>query len=281
MIQVERPIVNRQEVLNYLPFVDRAILQVWLGRLAFTPELEHTQQTLDKMRHDATTRNIIVFFDHHYAFDAFPAAFELAGHLQNIHTVHMPYAVHLDMHRNKRGWLTPKYVFRSWAFKRLKNQVAESELNIVMKPVKRQFESDQPTLSRVADTIAPGCNLAYIKHLLAKFPEPQTGQMLLLAPMGGIAFPGKDLLDPTIYNILQKVQKKAGVSYPVYTIGGYPAHYRWPLITPHGFYATGPIEFETDTPHQLALSMVTQEINALRQIAGFTQPSDYSRLASK
>jgi|GEM_PF-2792887 len=262
----------------------RTALKYWRNFIIEIDQRVITQTTIQNINRHLTDGNSVVLFDHHYAFDAIPASLALSKMLSNVAGAIIPYAAHLDMGVDPEGLRSYRYRLRKFFFRQFIRTVQKVNSNIHLFPVVREFELETPRLKTIADKQFKGANIKYLKSLVQIFSHYQTGQLCILSPMGGIAFPEKPVLHPLVYRSMELVQAKYGEPIPFFFIGAYPqlrAHYHYyaPLLNRHTVVMRGPFYLPTIT-YQQAYATVDSHLRELRQIANFVPP-DYSRIAHK
>jgi hypothetical protein len=177
-----------------------------------------------------------------------------------------------------------RYRLRTLAFQWLIRNVQNSNPNIHILSVAREFELENPRLKAILDRRFSGLNTKYLKKFSQLFTRYERGLACILSPTAGIAFPGKATLHPQIYRSMEMVQSKQGHSLPFYFVSAYPqlqAHYHYlaPLLTRHTFVARGPFYLPVGNYEQAEV-VVSKHMGLLRQAAHFSTP-DYSRIEHK
>ena len=226
----------------------------------------------------------MIFFDHHYAFDALPIALTLGKKLRHATGALIPYAAHLDMGIDRNGLPSLRYKLRTLFFQQLTVKVRRANPNINILPVVRQFELESPKLKEIVDQKFSGANTKYLKTLTKYFPPKSSGRLCILSPTAGIAYPEKPVLHPQVYRSMDILHKKADRKLAFYFIGGYPglrAHYHYlaPLLAKHTIVARGPFYLPINNYNQ-ALVTVSSHLNQLRQAVQFTPPN-YTQMNQK
>lgn len=283
MLRIETPPITEASLYTGFNRVTRTLLKFWKDRIIELGDHD-TIATIDDINHHLLVENAVVFFDHHYAFDAIPASLALGRMLQNVSGALIPYAVHLDMGVSPEGAPSFRYRLRTLAFHRLINNVQKANATIHFFPVVREFELETPSLRSIVEERSLGANTRYLKTFNQLFSQHSAGQICILSPMAGIAFPEKPALHPTVYRSVEMVQEKWGQSLPFYFVGAYPrleAHYHYlaPLLSRHAIVALGPFYLPVGNYEQ-ALRVVSTYLGQLRQAARFTPP-DYTRISRK
>lgn len=264
--------------------VSRALFKFWKKHIIIVRENQTTPAALDEINHHLLTDNVIVFFDHHYAFDAIPVSLALGQKLQHVAGAVIPYAAHLDMSVDPEGLPSLRYWLRTQAFQRLIENIQKMNPSIRLFPVVREFELTNPRLKAIVDEQHRGANTKYLKALTQLFTDHYAGQVCILSPTAGLAFPEKPMLHPQVYRSMEIVQSKYGRTLPFYFVGAYPClteqyHYLAPLLTKHIVVARGPFYLPIGNYEQ-AMTVVNFHLQELRLEAQFTQP-DYERIRHK
>lgn len=261
----------------------RFLLKRWKKSIIKIGNNDDTWDKLTTLNHQLQSENVVVFFDHHYAFDAFPVTLALGQTLTKVACALVPYAVHLDMSVDPDGYPALRYRIRTRIFRHMINSIQKANPNIHVLPVVREFELGNPRLRAIADNDFSGANTKYLKTFLRLFNQSPAGLACILSPMGGIAFPDKPVLSSKIYRSVEMVQSK-GRQLPFYFVSAYPKlrayyHYFAPLLTQHTFVVQGPFSLPNKNFDE-ATAIVTEQLQQLRQTGGFIQP-DYSRIEHK
>jgi hypothetical protein len=277
-----RPITEAQLYAGFNR-VTRPLLKYWKDHIVEIGD-STTLSTADRINHELLSKNVVIFFDHHYAFDALPVALVLGQLLKHVTRALIPYAVHLDMGVNQVGLPSLRYRLRTLAFKWLIDNIQMANSNIHIMPVVREFELNQPRLKAIADSQFSGANTSYLRIFTQSFSHHKKGLVSILSPMAGLALPEKPALHPQIFRLMKMVQARQKQSLPFFFVSAYPKlqthyHYLAPLLTKHTFVARGPLEFPTGSYEQ-ARVIVANHIRQLRQAAQFTSP-DYTRIEHK
>ncbi|MFP4396278.1 MAG: hypothetical protein ACLFTI_13560 [Anaerolineales bacterium] len=264
--------------------VTRHALKFWKNHIVKIAARRDTVSTLGEINQDLLTHNVVIFFDHHYAFDALPAALTLGHTLDNITAALIPYAVHLDMGVDQEGLPSKRYRLRTKAFQWLTDNIHKSNHDIRFLPVAREFEMETPRLRAIVDENFSGVNLQYLRSLVQFFDPQQVGRVCILSPMAGLALPGKPALHPQLYRSMKLVQTRWNQTLPFYLVGAYTRlkkefHYFAPLLTKHTFVANGPFTLPTDD-FKVASQVIAKHLEQLRAAANFIPP-DYSRISRK
>ena len=264
--------------------VTRHALKFWKNHIVKIGARRDTTTTLGEINRDLLTHNVVIFFDHHYAFDALPAALTLGHALDNITAALIPYAVHLDMGVDQEGLPSKRYRIRTKAFQWLTDNIHKSNHDVRFLPVAREFEMETPRIRAIVDEQFSGANLQYLKALIQFFEPQHVGRVCILSPMAGLALPGKPALHPQLYKSMKLLQTRWDQTLPFYLVGAYTRlkkdfHYFAPLLTRHTFVAEGPFTLPTDG-YESASQVIAKHLEMLRAAANFIPP-DYSRISRK
>ncbi len=289
-IQVAQPVheATRHLVENdvYRGFhpIPRWVLRIWKDLVVRLSEDDGTTAALAAVDTRLQAGNIVIFIDHHYAFDALPIALGLAKRLRRVDAVMLPYASHLDMRLDPDGFPSWRYRLRTQAWHWLVEGIRRGAPTVQFLPTAREFELNNPRLKTIVDERYSHANTTYLKALVQMFTEHETGQVCFLAPTAGLALPTRASLNPQLYRSMDLVQKRANTGVPFFFVGAYPRwevhrHYFAPLLARHQIVARGPFVLPRDH-YDDALSTVARELAALRDQAHFTPP-DYSRIKHK
>jgi hypothetical protein len=267
--------------------VVRLVLKYWKDRIVEFQDRGHTQKVIRELRQRLRTENVVIFFDHHYAFDGLPAMLALGdiGELsEQVSGAIVPYASFLDMGVDNRGRFSLKYWLRTFGFQRLRHNIRKANPTVQFYPVTREFELENPQLCEIAERMHPNTNVKYLKAFVNLFTRNRKGQVCLLAPMAGLAFPEKPVLHPSTYRSIEIVQNRSKRELSFYFIGAYPrlnAYYDYlaPLFLKHKFVLSGPFQLPVGD-YQEAYDIVSLNLSALRQ-SGHFMPPDYSKISAK
>ncbi|MEW5959289.1 MAG: hypothetical protein AB1801_16280 [Chloroflexota bacterium] len=284
MLHLKPPPLTEARLYAGFNRITQFLLKCWKDRIIEISDRPTTLAIIEDINHRLLVGNAVVFFDHHYAFDAIPASLVLGQMLQNVTGALIPYAVHLDMGIDPEGLPSLRYRLRTLAFHKLIKNIQKANPTIYFFPVVRQFELETPRLRAIVDSQSLGANTKYLKTFHQLFVPDSTGQVCILSPMAGIAFPEKPALHPTVYRSMEMVQDKWGQLLPFYFVGAYPrlhAHYHYlaPLLSRHTIVARGPFYLPAGNYEQ-ALEVVAAYLNQLRRAAQFTLPN-YDRISHK
>ncbi len=263
--------------------ITRSLLKYWKNGIVEIGD-STTLSITDDINDRLLANNVIIFFDHHYAFDAIPVALVLGRLLKHVSRALIPYAVHLDMGVDQVGMPSLRYRLRTLAFHWLIQNIQKANSNIHILPVAREFELNNPKLKEIVDCQFPGLNTKYLKTFTQFFSNDSSGLVSILSPMAGLAFPEKPTLHPQMYRLMEMVQIRQNYPLPFYFVSAYPRlqrnhHYFAPLLTKHIFVARGPFTLPIKNYDQ-AHAVVTTHLHQLRQVAKFTLPN-YSRIEHK
>ena len=97
---------------GFHPFWQR-VLDYWSGHIVDVDNPDLFLSVINDLNHELKSNNVIVFFDHHYAFDAAPIGVFLATAILNLKQTIVPYAVHLEMGVGRDGEFSLHYWFRT------------------------------------------------------------------------------------------------------------------------------------------------------------------------
>lgn len=266
--------------------LSRAVLWRWGRRRAIIEDRAHTMRTLSDLNGRLLAGNMIIFFDHHYAFDVLPIAAGVAQQIQNLRHVLIPYAAHLDMGLGQEGQPSLRFWVRTRLFRWLIDRIRNANPTIRFVPVVRDFELRVPRLRAVADRDFSGANVRYLKALVRFFrPGPdRTGRACLLSPIAGLALPGKPALHPQLYRSVETVKQRNNTSLPCFMVGAYPRldsahHYVAPLMANHSILAVGPFDLPGNN-YDAANAVIARYQEEMRCTAGF-DPVASARLQDK
>jgi len=276
--------LNEADVYNGFSSLTKKSLLNWKSRVVRYDDYPTLSAAFDRMNQSLQSSNAIVFFDHHYAFDAIPLGLALAQHIQYASGIIIPFSVHLEMGVGRDGGPSVRYFFRTMAFKWFVGGIAKSNPSIQFFPVVRDFEKDTPRLNKIVDERFSGVNTVYLKTFLREFAENPSGKVCFLTPFSGIGFPDKPLLHKQLYRSVDLVQAKCGRRIPIFILGAYPsweayAHYYAPLMTEHNIVMRGPFELP-QKDYQAAFDIMQSEMMTLRQAGNFVPP-EYDRILKK
>ncbi len=284
LLENKAPLITELSLYAGFGRLTQVLLRYWRKYILEIGDRQNTLETVRQIDRSLLTQNVVVFFDHHYAFDALPAALALGQMLNNIAGALIPYAVHLDMGVNRQGQFSLRYQVRTRAFRWLVGNIRRANPSVHFFPVVREFELGQPGLKRIIDERYSGANTSYLKNLAGLFSRYKNGLVCLLSPMAGIAFPGKAPLHPQVYRSMEILQGRSKTPLPFYFVGAYPrlhAHYHYaaPLLTKHHIAARGPFYLPRGN-YEEALALTSAHLVSLRQAADFSMP-DHARISRK
>lgn len=276
--------LTEADIYNGFGGLTRKSLLNWKSRVVRYDDYQNLKAAFDRMNQSLLSNNVIVFFDHHYAFDAIPLGLSLAQHIQHASGIVIPYSVHLEMGVGREGGPSLRYYFRTLAFKWFVGSIAKSNPSIQFFPVVREFEKESPRLNAIVMERFSGVNTVYLKSFLREFAENTSGKICFLTPFSGIGFPDKPLLHKQLYRSVELVQAKCDRRFPVYLIGAYPSwkaysHYYAPLLTEHNIAMRGPFDLPRKD-YQGAFALMRSEMMKLRQDGNFVPP-EYDRILKK
>ena len=276
--------INETSVYSGFGLFSRKGLLAWKDFVIELDGMKSTQAVMDDISQRLCANNVIVFFDHHYAFDAVPLGFALAKYVESIQGALIPYAAHLDMGVGREGEFSVHYKFRTLAFHWLVQNITKNNPEIKFLPTVRSFEMDTPRIRKIVDRDFQGANTKYLRTLIRMFSTNNAGQVCFLTPFSGIAFPGKPVLHPQLYRSIDLVQAASKTDIPFYIAGAYPSwrayrQYYAPLMSKHKIAIRGPFSLPVGD-YKTAQTAVKNELNSLREKAAFTPP-DYDRILTK
>lgn len=268
---------------GFNPLTQKA-LAFWGNRIITYGKDEVFQNVIDDINHELVENNLVLFFDHHYAFDALPLGVALGNHIDRTATIIIPYAVHLDMGLGREGERSLRYWIRTRAFHWFLERIIKENPQIQFFPVVREFELETPRLKKVVDEKYDGINTVYLRTFIRRFSENPSGEVCFLTPFSGIGFPGKPVLHPQLYRSIKLVMAKTNHKVSFYITGAYPEwgayqSYLAPLFMEHRIYLRGPFELPIQE-YQEASRVLENELIQLRKTAEFIPP-DYSKLLTK
>jgi hypothetical protein len=267
---------------GYNPVIQK-MMPLWRDQFTLVNDENTFFPTLERLNSDLNTKNVLFFFDHHYAFDAIPVGLAFARYMQNVLAVIIPYAVHLDMGVGREGQFSIRYRLRTMAFHWFMRGIQKNP-NIKFLPVAREFEMDSPRMCKIVNEKFQGVNTKYIRTLIRSFSDSPKGLVGFLTPFSGIGFPDKKPLHPQLYRSILMVLAKSKGEVPIYFAGAYPdwgafQSYYAPLFTVHKLQINGPFYLPVHN-YEVAVEKVETELNDLRAAANFVPP-DYDKLLLK
>ncbi len=268
---------------SFNPIV-RSILKYWNGKIAEVHQDNQTNATIQQLNEHLKTGNAVIFFDHHYTFDAIPVGLTLGKVLKNAHHALVPYAVHLEMGVNGEGKPTLRYHYRTKLFKWLVSKIQASNPSVHIKPVARSFEMKNDKMRAIVNKKYSGASLDYLQTFYDLFQGASNGLICVLSPIGGLALPEKPTLYDRLYKLMDGAQQSLNKPFQFYYVSAYPQlksnfNYFAPMLTKHIFVARGPFELPSND-YEKANQLMTKEVNELRAAASFELP-DYDKIKNK
>ena len=260
------------------------VLDFWSGHIVNVDNPDQFFTVIDDLNRDLEKNNVIVFFDHHYAFDAAPIGVLLANAIQNLRLAIVPYAVHLEMGVGRDGEFSLHYWFRTQMYRWFVSRVMQGDLEIRFLPVVREFEMETHRLRKIVDQSYKGINTNYIRSFIRGFSENQNGAMCFLSPFSGIGFPGKPTLHHQLFRSIEMVRAKTRNDVSFFITGAYPSweayrNYQAPLLTSHNIIIQGPFSLPGGN-YDNACDNLSTKLEELRKAANFIPP-DYSKILLK
>ncbi|MEM8527316.1 MAG: hypothetical protein AAGG68_21930 [Bacteroidota bacterium] len=251
----------------------RGILKFWNRKLTRVSQDDVTAETVKKLNQQLQTGNAIVFFDHHYAFDALPIGLTLGELLNCAKKALIPYAVHLDLGVDGAGQPSRRYRLRTKLFQWLIDRIQTSNPNIQIMPVARKFELQNERMKEMLGTDYRISNLDYHQNFIQSFKENESGFLCILSPIAGIAFPHKPILHERLYVLLEKLRAELPKELPLYYVSAYPRlkkewHYHFPMLMRHDFLARGSFHLPYGD-YEAANELMRSEVKKLRATANF------------
>jgi len=280
----EKRVISADSVYEKLnPFV-RWFIQFWNGKICKISQDKFTQEAIVNVNKSLETGNVVIFFDHHYAFDAFPVALTLGETLRNASNALVPYATHLDLGVDGSGKKTTRYKWRTRIFKWLVDKVGTANPNIQLMPVARKFELTHEVLKKMIEKDYERKNMNYFEAFMKSFQEFSEGFVCMISPIGGLAFPDKPILHKKLYFLFDSVRTNLQKDVSFFYVSAYPRlkkkwHYRYPMLVRHDFLARGPIEFPNND-YEGANASLKKEVMLMRETAEF-EILDYSVIKNK
>lgn len=276
--------INEENIFAGFNPVAGALLKYWKQQIIEVQQDPTTLQAIRDLNERLTHSNAVIFFDHHYAFDAIPVGLILGQVLHSVTDAIIPYAVHLDMGVDGNGLPSMRYQWRTYLFQWLIARFKETNPTLQILPVARAFELENPRLSEVVEKDFAGINIKYLKTFTQLFEEKEKGLVCVLSPIAGIAFPDRPIIHQRLYKLMDKVQKRRKEQLAFYYVSAYPSlsahyHYMAPLLTTHTFVARGPFHLPA-SDYDKAHEIMAENLRELRKTAQFTPP-DYSRIETK
>ncbi|MEL6942122.1 MAG: hypothetical protein AAFO82_05585, partial [Bacteroidota bacterium] len=251
----------------------RRILKFWNRKLTKLSKDEVTARTIEKLNQQLKVGNAVVFFDHHYAFDALPVGLTLGEVLFSAKKALIPYAVHLDMGVDGAGLPSRRYRIRTKIFKWLVKRIQHSNPNIQIMPVARKFELQNERMREMLAADYRSSTADYHRNFIQSFKENESGFLCILSPIAGIAFPHKPILHERLYILLEKLRAELPKELPFFYVSAYPRlkkkwHYRFPMLMRHDFFARGSF-YLPHADYKIANEQMKIEVSQLREEAAF------------
>jgi hypothetical protein len=264
--------------------LSKIMLNYWEKNVISYGEKVNFSRVIKNLNKNLFSSNVILFFDHHYAFDALPLGVAIGNHVNPIGDIIIPYAVHLDMGLGREGENSARYWLRTLAFHWFVKHIMKGNPQIHFFPIVREFELETPRLREEVVKKFEGINTAYLRTFIRKFAENTNGQVCFLTPFSGIGFPDKPVLHRQLFRSIQMVMEKTQHKILFYITGAYPnwdayQNYLAPLFMKHKVLIRGPFDMPGDD-FVIAGKVVEKELGELRKTAGF-MPPDYSKLLMK
>lgn len=262
----------------------RFILKLWNRKLTKVAQNTETQTTIAHLNEHLKKGNAIIFFDHHYAFDALPVGLTLGELLKNAKKALIPYAIHLDLGVDGTGTPSRRYKIRTRLFKWLISKVQKSNPNIRIMPVARKFEISNDNMKSLMGNEYRISNVDYQKTFINSFKENENGFVCILSPIAGLAFPHKPILHTRMYALLENLQKELPYQLPFFYVSAYPRlkkkwHYHYPMLARHDFFARDSFHLPHDN-YEAANSLMKSKVTQLRKDANF-ELLDYEVIKNK
>ncbi len=284
MLAQDAGYLREDDLYKGFSVLSRNIILRWRNYVVDYGDLQKIKSKFEQMKDHLASNNLIVLFDHHYAFDALPLGLGLARFAENVSSVIIPYAVHLDMGIGREGEPSLRYFLRSKLFKWFIDDIRKPNPSIRFFPVVREFERDNPRLFQIVEQEFSGINSTYLKSLVRQFRGVNSGQVCFLTPFSGIGFPEKPLLHPQLYRSIDLVQAKCERDFPLFIAGAYPSwraysNYLAPLLTKHLIVLRGPFYLPRQD-YEAAYRVIESEITEIRRAADFAPP-DYKLILNK
>jgi hypothetical protein len=276
--------ITEAKIFSGFGKISRALLIAWKNFIIQFDDTEINRTTLKDMSRRLRSSNIIVFFDHHYAFDAIPMGLAFGINVRSLRSLLIPYAVHLDMGVGRKGEFSVRYKSRTLVFSWFARSITKNNPSIRFMPTVREFEMETPRLREIVEGKYDDVNTKYIRTFVRIFSRNGTGQACFLSPFSGIGFPGKPALHPQLHRSVKLAHAKSKREISFYLVGAYPnwhaqRQYYAPLMSRHTIAMRGPIELPIKD-YEKSRALMESEISQLRQQANFTLP-DYDRILMK
>ena len=131
---------KKMKIYTGFSLILRRILTQWDDRVIKYGEDEDFFSGISLINKELEKNNIILFFDHHYAFDALPLGVAIGKHITHPAHVIIPYAVHLEMGLGREGEPSFRYWIRTRAFRWFVKRIIKGNPQISFYPVVREFE---------------------------------------------------------------------------------------------------------------------------------------------
>lgn len=280
--QVE--IITLDNIYGAFHPIIRTILKFWNRKITHVYQDPETTATIERLNDQLAVGNAIVFFDHHYAFDALPVGLTLGEVLYNAQKALIPYAVHLDLGVDGEGKPSRRYRVRTKLFQWIIRRIQSSNPNISIMPVARRFEMSNEQMRAMIGQRYKDSNTDYFENFLQSFEENTKGFVCILSPIGGLAFPHKPVLHKNLYILLDSVRSRLPKDIPFFYVSAYPRlRKRWqyavPMLVRHDFLARGNFNLPKKN-YEAANSLMKQEVEQLRDTANFELP-DYELIKRK
>ncbi len=172
------------------------------------------------------------------------------------------------MSLDPQGLPSRLYRLRTRAWHWLVGGIRGRAKTVTFLPVAREFELNNPRLKAVVDRSFDHVNTRDLKAVLDLFGSQGAGHMWFLAPMAGLALPGRAVLNPQLYRSVNLVQAKARGPLPFYFVGAYPRwdvhrNYFAPLLARHTIVARGSFQLPAGD-YEAARGTVEAQLAALR-----------------
>lgn len=262
----------------------RTILKFWNRKVTHVYQDPETRATIGRLNDQLAVGNAVVFFDHHYAFDALPVGLTLGDVLYNARKALIPYAVHLDLGVDGTGKPSRRYRVRTKLFQWIIQRIQSSNSNIKIMPVARKFELSNDQMRAMIGEGYKVSNTDYLQTFLQSFQENERGFLCILSPIAGLAFPHKPILHKQLYYLLDNMRNMLPKDVPFYYVSAYPRlkskwQYYVPMLVRHDFLARGSFNLPKEN-YDAANHLMKQEVEQLRDTADF-QLLDYELIKRK
>jgi hypothetical protein len=265
-------------------FIAMRILSYWEELVVKIKQPKDFFPAVKNLNRHLNTGNAIIFFDHHYAFDALPLGLALGKYVKEPCGVLIPYAIHLDMGVGRDGKFSSHYWFRTKLFQWFISNIRRGNPEVDFLPVAREFEMENARLRAIVEGKFSGINTKYLRTLIRFFNLRTAGQVCFITPFSGIAFPGKPVLHPQLYRSIRLALSKTENDIKYFLSGAYPnwkaySNYYAPLLSRHNIVMKGPFSIPIND-YQAAKSLLKMKLQELRDSANY-EPPDYDRLLTK